>query len=920
MPSDLPHLHLEQQLRDTEERYRLPFENAHVGMAIADPGGRFVRVNARFSEIVGWSKEELLARSVSDISRPADDAVALAAHGRLRAGQSDFEAYERRYIRKDSSTVWANVTLSAVRDADQKLAYVVGVIEDITDLRASQQKHSELARLGSIALSTASLGSLFTSAAEVIRDTFDADVAKVVKWTDGRSLVVGGAVAGMERETPPTVFPPGASAIIRGGEGDLRAPVAGADPGTAVALSVLVNAGEVPQWGELRAGWSRPRRVSAPDVDFVHALANLLGQAIERRRTEVELRIRAAQQSAIAEIGHLTLESVTPSALERACRSVIEGLGVEHAGILRMDGHGWTMWAGTPVLHEVPLAREHADHVMTTGTSLLIRDAADFRGIIAPLGRLGVLSCYTSGAKRFTEGDAHFVEAVAVIIADAVEREAARAAIIESERRLRSVIDGASEVIFSVAPDGRILSLNPAWETITGRHAEDWIGKHFGDLIAEEDKPMIFALFQSLAENPRPVRVQVRIQGVVEPVLLDASASVRMVDGQPVEIYGFARDATEEHRLATKLEQAGRLASLGRLAATVAHEFNNVLMGISPFMELLRKEALSERGASAVDQTLRAVSRGKRITEDILRFAQPAEPVMTSINVGSWIEALAGEAQSVIGSKHKLVVETQAPLRIAADQHQLHQAFINLILNARDAMPEGGVIMLRVSRERPGAKFTFGELPHVERFAHLVIEDTGMGMTAETLDRIFEPLFTTKKSGTGLGLSVTRQVVTRHGGEMFVESKPGKGTRFHLFIPLTGVPQTAVAAQANAHFTKCRKVLMVEDESSVAAGIAALLESEGIAVEVAATGEAVLPALAVSRPDAVILDIGLPDIEGTRVYERIATQYPDLPVVFSSGHGDALKLEQYLLNPHVAFLLKPYEIETLLETLNRVVA
>lgn len=920
MATDSPQLHLEQQLRDTEERYRLPFENAHVGMAITDPAGHFVRVNARFSEIVGWSKEELLAKSVSDISRSADDAVALAAHGRLRAGESDFEAYERRYVRKDSSTVWANVTLSAVRDADQKLACVVGVVEDITDLRASRQKHSELARLGSIALSTASLGSLFTSAAEVIRDTFDAEVAKVVKWTEGRSLVVGGAGAGMERETPPTVFPEGASTIVRSSEGDLRCPLPGADPGMADVISVLINSGEVPQWGELRARWGRPRRVTAPDVDFIHALANLLGQAIERRRTEVELRIRASQQSAIAEIGRLTSEGVTPSALERACKSVMEALGVERACLLRTDGEGWTVWAGTPVLDDVPHAVEHANEVMTTGTSLLIREAADFCGIIAPLGRLGVLSCYTSGTKRFTDGDAQFLEAVAVIIADAVEREAARARIIESEQRLRSVIDGASEIIFSVAPDGRILSLNPAWETITGHRAQDWIGKHFADLIAEEDKPAIFALFQSIAEDPRSVRVQVRIQGVAGPVLLDASASVRVVNGQPVEIYGFARDATEEHRLATKLEQAGRLASLGRLAATVAHEFNNVLMGISPYMELLRKEKLNDRSASAVDQTLRAVSRGKRITEDILRFAQPAEPVMTSINVGSWIDALAAEAQSVIGSKYKVAVESETSLRIAADQHQLHQAFINLVLNARDAMPDGGTITICASREEPGKKFAFGDVPHVERLAHIVVADTGIGMSAEILDRIFEPLFTTKKTGTGLGLPVTRQVVTRHGGEMYVESRPGTGTRFHLFIPLTGIPQAAEVVPPDAQFTKCRKVLLVEDESSVAAGISALLESEGMAVEVVDTGAAVLPALEVSRPDAVVLDIGLPDIEGTRVYEMIAARYPDLPVVFSSGHGDASKLEQYLLNPHVAFLLKPYEIDTLLETLDRVVA
>lgn len=912
-------LDLDQLLR-TEERYRLTFDNAHVGMAIAAADGHFVRVNARFSEIVGWPNDELLTRSFSDIGHPADNPGAMAALHRLRNGQSDFEEYERRYIRKDSSIVWAHVTLSAARDADQRLAYVIGVIDDITDLRTSQQKHSELARLGSIALGQASLGFLFTSTAEVIRDTLEAEVAEVVKWMDDRSLIVGGAGAATERETPPTHFTEGTFVVVRSSDGDLRCPVPGVDSGAVTAISVLINAGEVPRWGELRARWGSPHRVTASDVDFIRALANLLGQAIERRRTEVELRIRASQQSAIAEIGRLTSAAVTSLALEGACRSVMEGLGVDHASLLQSDGRGWTVWAGTPVLAEVPDAAGHAAEVMRTGAAALVSDAGPFRGIVAPLGHRGVLSCYTGSAKRFTDGDMHFVEAVAVLIADAVEREAARARIIESEGRLRAVIDGASEIIFSVSPDGRILGLNPAWEAITGYRPQEWIGKHFVGLIPEEDRPSILALFQSVTENPRSIRLQVRILGKVRPVLLDASVSVRVVDGKVVEIHGFARDATEEHRLATKLEQAGRLASLGRLAATVAHEFNNVLMGISPFMELLRKEKLSERSLSAVEQTLRAVSRGKRITEDILRFAQPAEPVMTPINVSGWIDALAGEAQSMIGPRYKVAVDAETSLRIAVDQHQLHQAFINLILNARDAMPQGGVITLRVSREPFGRTFSFGEVLHVEQYAHLVVEDAGSGMSADILDHIFEPLFTTKKSGTGLGLPVTRQVVTRHGGEIFVESQVGLGTRFHLFIPLTGAAQAGVPAQESARSTARRRVLLVEDEASVAAGIAALLESEGMTVDVVGTGAAVLPALAESRPDAVILDIGLPDIEGTRVYEQVAARYPGLPVVFSSGHGDASKLEQYLKNPHVAFLLKPYEIDTLIETLEQVVA
>lgn len=909
---------LEQQLRETEERYRLTFQNARVGMAIAAPSGHFLRVNRRFSEIVGYSEEEMLTRTFADIGHPEDNPLAFALFGRLIRREADSGEYERRYIRKDGAIVWAHVSLSAARQGDGRLAYVIGVIEDITDLRASRMKHRELARLGSIALSSATLGSLFTSSAEVMRDTFEAAVAEVVKWIDDRALVVGGAGSRIESAVTPTAFPEGVFVVGRRDEA-LFPVEAGADPGAVTAINVRIESSDHQVWGELATRWSRPKRIASSDVDFVRAVANLLGQAIERRRTEVQLRIRARQQSAIAEIGRLTSNGLDQRTLERVCELVMGGLGVDDAAILRTGESGWSMWAGTFVLGSVPNILADADSVMDFGITANVQNRDGFCGIIAPLHGLGVLACYSSAPKQFDSGDLQFVESVAVVITDAVERETARAMIIESERRFRAVIEGASEIIFSVSPEGVILSLNPAWETITGYKPADWVGKPFDDLIPEEEKASVYALFHSIQEAPRAVRAQVRIRGKSENVLLDVAASARVADGKVVEIHGFARDATEEHRLATKLEQAGRIASLGRLAATVAHEFNNVLMGISPFMELIRKDQLSERARSAVDQAMRAVSRGKRITEDILRFAQPAEPAMVSINAAAWIEALGAEAQSVIGPKYKVVVEANAPLRIAGDQHQLHQAFINLILNARDAMPEGGIVTLRALREPPDARFSFCDLPSPESFAHLVVEDSGSGMAAETIDHIFEPLFTTKKSGTGLGLPVARQVVSRHGGEIFVESTLGKGTTFHLFIPLASAPPETSAASPQAAVSRLRSVLLVEDEQSVAAGIAALLESEGLTVRVVGTGAEVLPALACSRPDAVILDIGLPDIEGTKVFESLEKVYPDLPVVFSSGHGDASKLENYLARPHVAFLLKPYEVDALLVALHRVV-
>jgi signal transduction histidine kinase len=357
-----------------------------------------------------------------------------------------------------------------------------------------------------------------------------------------------------------------------------------------------------------------------------------------------------------------------------------------------------------------------------------------------------------------------------------------------------------------------------------------------------------------------------------------------------------------------QLAKANRVASLGRLAATIAHEFNNVLMGISPFVELLRRGDLApERRVSALDHMTKAIQRGRRITEEILRFTNQPEPVFESVDLRQWSEAIVQELRALIGQQYTFRVEApDRTLRARADAGQLHQIVSNLVFNARDAMPEGGRITLSIRSD--------------DAFAHLIVADEGSGMAEETKLHIFEPLFTTKRHGTGLGLAITHQIVQRHGGTIFVESELGKGTSFHILLPLAdggvktrghGGPQMAPRS------TQLRRVLLVEDDVNVATGIALLLQEENFAVETVSLGAEAIDGIRRTSPDVVVLDVGLPDIEGTQVYEEIAAAYPNLPVIFSTGHGDEKRLEAYLSLGNVAMLLKPYEIDVLIAAINR---
>ncbi|MFL6246811.1 MAG: two-component system sensor histidine kinase NtrB [Thermoanaerobaculia bacterium] len=269
-----------------------------------------------------------------------------------------------------------------------------------------------------------------------------------------------------------------------------------------------------------------------------------------------------------------------------------------------------------------------------------------------------------------------------------------------------------------------------------------------------------------------------------EELWVNVTATPVFGPGRAVEqIVWIFEEAVEERRYVdAQREQADRLTSLSRMAATIAHEFNNVLMGISPFVEVIRRGRSVE---TSLEHIGGAVKRGKRLTEEILRFTRSSQPRVEPFEVEPWIETIALEARSLVPPSCKVETFVQSSdLVIDGDARQLHQIFTNLVQNARDAMPDGGTLSIEVLRERPGSRLAFGSLDHPERYAHCIVRDTGCGMSAETLRQIYEPMFTTRRNGMGLGLSLVHQVVHRHGGRIFAESTEGEGTAFHIFLPL----------------------------------------------------------------------------------------------------------------------------------------
>jgi two-component system cell cycle sensor histidine kinase/response regulator CckA len=384
---------------------------------------------------------------------------------------------------------------------------------------------------------------------------------------------------------------------------------------------------------------------------------------------------------------------------------------------------------------------------------------------------------------------------------------------------------------------------------------------------------------------------------------------VRSDDGTPLRIAGVVQNITERKRLEERLQQAERVSSIGRLASAVAHEFNNILMGIQPFAELIaRRGSGDETIVNAATQIAGSVARGKRITQDIFRFTRTPDPSLHSIDVASWLQRIEPDLQQLAGQRVSLEIHSER-LTMLADPTQMQQVLSNLVVNAADAMPLGGQLFIDAEGERD--------------CVHISVRDTGSGMSAETLEMIFQPLFTTKKSGgNGLGLAIAYQLMQRQDGDITAESEPGRGSTFHVRVPRTKEAAEETSRRSSgAHSIETRwpfaRITLVEDNESVADGLAAVLALDGVSVDVVATGGEAVSRIEKHRPEAVVLDIGLPDISGLVVFDRISARWPDLPVLFSTGHGDEKMLGDLLDRPNVAWLQKPYETDALLTEMRK---
>ena len=377
------------------------------------------------------------------------------------------------------------------------------------------------------------------------------------------------------------------------------------------------------------------------------------------------------------------------------------------------------------------------------------------------------------------------------------------------------------------------------------------------------------------------------------------------------------REAARTAEVERRLILAQRMDALGHLASGIAHDFNNTLMAAYPWAELIRRaypgDVLLQRAALNIAQ---AVERAKKVTSQLLDFAQPKEPEVAPFDLGELAREQISMARAILPTEIDIHLSVAGKVGTTGEHGKIGQVLLNLVLNAADAMPKGGRITVEVREPTAGEALQW----RVQRdeTVLLAVSDTGTGIAAEVMPRIFDPFYTTKGvgKGTGLGLSVVHRIVRDHHGAVHVKSEPGKGSTFAVLLPKSEIADRqrgpAVAAAAKDAL-RGRTVLLVDDEAVTIEVVKTILSMEGAAVCVSTTGEDALRRIDDGlRPDLVVLDLGLPEMPGDEVHARLRQCLPDLPIIVASGYGDRDRLEPLLVDPNTTYLQKPYPLNMLI--------
>ncbi len=756
----------EEALRESEEKYRSLVENSHTGIYIIQDCV-FKFVNQKLCEITGYSREELLGMDFRRLIAPESSHILEGSLKRMR-GEAGPARFEFIGVRKDGEKRHALVY--SVPIIYRGRPAVQGNLIDITDIKKAQEELKMLA-------------SIVENVSEAIC-SFDLE-GRITYWNAHAE-----ALFGYTREE---IMGRHISAIVPQERGDE----------VEYCMKLASERGYISGFETERmkkSGERFPVELTTTALrdgrGEVKGFISIMRDITQRKRAEKALRRRVEQLKAVYQmadavskaraIEEIYLEAL--NALQRALRADRAAILLFDRNRLRfkawrgiskryrraVEGHcPWPRGEKKPepvLISDVASEQGLDESLRSTILEEGIR-AVGFFPLVYRHRLLGKFMAYYDTPHNFTEEEVRLASTIASHIAFAIERKRAIAALRESEEKYRTLIDSALDAIFLHDLEGKIIEVNSAAAERLGYSREELLNMRIQDIIPEERREQFSGAIKELLEKKSIFfeSEHLRRDGSSYPV----EVSARLMDfrGRKV-VLAISRDVTKRKQMERQIIISEKLASLGVLAAGIAHELNNPLNNIYLLAQLIKEDLHAGRAREEdVDMILQQVQRASQIIRGLLEFSREGFVNFEEVDINAAIEEMLGFMEKVMESHRVRVVKRLGRVpKVAGDKTMLQQVMVNLITNACQAMPQGGEIRI-TTRSRDGS-------------VEIKISDTGVGIEERHLSRIFDPFFTTKeKDGSGLGLAVSHSIIKRHGGEITVESELGRGSTFIIVLP-----------------------------------------------------------------------------------------------------------------------------------------
>ena len=892
----------EQALRESEEKLRRTFEQAAVGIAHVAPDGRWLRVNQKLCDIVGYSREELLDKTFQDITFAEDLDGDLEYVRQMLAGEIQTYSMEKRYIRKNGSLVWINLTVSMVYNATGDTDYFISVIEDINTQKQAEEKFFSL-------YNTMTEG---VCRHEVIYDeSGDAVDYRIIDINPSYERILGLKKEDVQNKAGSIIYD--------------------ADPPPYLNIyAEVAQTGNPVRFEAFFPPMDKHFLVSAFSPEKDH-FATIFQDITERKQAEEALK---KNRNFIDKIINTAPNLVYIYDLVLKC-NVYSNDGIKKLlgfGVNEIQKMGEALFP--TLLHPDDLGKVIAHQALLKKS----KDGEVFEINYRMKNKQGAYRILRSWDTVFTKGDDGTVQQIIGLAADVTDQIKAEESLKFEKERARQYLDVAGVILIALDKDRKVTLINPKGCEILGYPQEKIIGKDwFDNFLFSENLEAIEGVFEQIMsgfiepvayyENPVKTRSgDNRLIAWHNSILKDADGNITGLFSSGEDITEQKRAETEKELLRKQLAHAQKMEAIGTLAGGIAHDFNNILGIILGNAELSMDDIPEWNPARQnLDEVRKACLRAKEVVTQILSFSRKTETEEKQLNITSIVheslKLLRASIPTSIEIRRNIASDVD---NIFGDSTEIHQIMMNLCTNAAHAMEdEKGTLEITVENrtidESAGPRYP--ELrpgPHVQ----LSISDTGCGISPEVIDRIFDPYFTTKDvgKGTGLGLSIAHGIVKNHNGRISVESKIGKGSTFRILFPSVEGKIKEKSKEFKELPGGTETILFVDDEGAMVNLNQQRLERLGYKV-IPKTDPSEALAFFLADPDQIdliITDMTMPQMTGDRLAEEILKIRSDMPIILCTGYNSRISEERAKEIGIRKYIEKPTEAANLARSVREV--